>query len=472
MGFFDLFRKKQDTPADTAAGAAVEAQPEQRREELNAGLERTKTGLFSKLARAVAGRSTVDAEVLDDLEEVLITSDVGVETTVKIIRRIEERVARDKYMNAAELRGILRDETVNVLGPGMVIDTEHMFHEAERLRAGGITITPEHLKISDKAVICMPYHKLLDCLEEDRLADKKFGSTRRGISPAYSDKYMKKALRMGELADRDALKARLADILEWKNLFIVNGYHHDPIDLDEMMDWIDTYAMPFKDYVCDTTDYLSEAIEDNKSLLFEAQLGALRDIDYGIYPYTSGSSTIAAYAPIGAGIPEARLDNIIGIMKAYSTCVGEGPFTCEMFGDEATALRDAGGEYGAATGRPRRVGGFDVVASRYGVKMQGCTSIALTKLDVLSYMDKIPVCVAYDIDGERVDRFPIGVKLAKAKPIYEYLPGFHCDISGCRTVSDLPKEALDYVHYLEAAVGCRIKYVSVGPDRDAYIKMF
>ena len=159
-------------------------------------------------------------------------------------------------------------------------------------------------------------------------------------------------------------------------------------------------------------------------------------------------------------------------MKAYSTCVGEGPFTCEMFGDEAAALRDAGGEYGAATGRPRRVGGFDVVASRYGVKMQGCTSIALTKLDVLAYMDKIPVCVAYDIDGERVDRFPIGVKLAKAKPIYEYLPGFHCDISGCRTVSDLPKEALDYVHYLEAAVGCRIKYVSVGPDRDAYIKMF
>ena len=223
--------------------------------------------------------------------------------------------------------GILRDETVNVLGPGMVIDTEHMFHEVEHLRSGGITITPEHLKISDKAVICMPYHKLLDCLEEDRLADKKFGSTRRGISPAYSDKYMKKALRMGELADRDALKARLADILEWKNLFIVNGYHHDPIDLDEMMDWIDTYAMPFKEYVCDTTDYLSEAIEDNKSLLFEAQLGALRDIDYGIYPYTSGSSTIAAYAPIGAGIPEARLDTIIGIMKAYSTCVGEGPFT-------------------------------------------------------------------------------------------------------------------------------------------------
>ena len=367
--------------------------------------------------------------------------------------------------------GILRDETVNVLGPGMVIDTEHMFHEVERLRAGGITITPEHLKISDKAVICMPYHKLLDCLEEDRLADKKFGSTRRGISPAYSDKYMKKALRMGELADRDALKARLTDILEWKNLFVVNGYHHDPIDLDEMMDWIDTYAMPFKDYVCDTTDYLSEAIEDNKSLLFEAQLGALRDIDYGIYPYTSGSSTIAAYAPIGAGIPEARLDTIIGIMKAYSTCVGEGPFTCEMFGDEATALRDAGGEYGAATGRPRRVGGFDVVASRYGVKMQGCTSIALTKLDVLSYLDKIPVCVAYDVDGERTTTFPTGDRLVRAKPVLEYLPGFG-DVSHCRKPEDLPRAAVDYIRYLEAAVGCPIKYVSVGAERDEYVQMF
>ena len=368
--------------------------------------------------------------------------------------------------------GILRDETVNVMGPGMVIDTEHLFHEIAHLRDGGIEVTPKHLKISDKSCICMPYHKLLDCLEEDRLADKKFGSTRRGISPAYSDKYMKKSLRMGDLADREALKARLADILEWKNLFVVNGYGHEPIRLDEMMEWIDTYAMPFRDYVCDTTDFLHEAIEDNKSVLFEAQLGALRDIDFGIYPYTSGSSTIAAYATLGAGIPDVHLDNVVGIMKAYSSCVGEGPFTCEMFGEEADALREAGGEYGAATGRPRRVGGFDVVASKYGVKMQGCTSIALTKMDVLSYMEKIPVCVAYEIDGVRTDRFPIGEPLGKAKPVYEYLPGFRCDISGCRKAEDLPKEAMDYVRYLEAAVGCRIKYVSVGPDRDAYIKLF
>ncbi len=367
--------------------------------------------------------------------------------------------------------GILRDETVNVLGPGMVIDTEHMFHEVEHLRAGGITITPEHLKISDKAVICMPYHKLLDCLEEDRLADKKFGSTRRGISPAYSDKYMKKALRMGELADRDALKARLADILEWKNLFVVNGYHHDPIDLDEMMAWIDTYAMPFKEYVCDTTDYLSEAIEDNKSLLFEAQLGALRDIDFGIYPYTSSSSTIAAYAPIGAGIPAKRLDSVVGIMKAYSSCVGEGPFVCELFGEEGDRLREAGAEYGAATGRPRRVGGFDVVASRYGVQMQGATELALTKLDVLSGWEKIPVCTGYEVDGKVIHTFPVETVLERCKPVYEYVEGFSGDISGCRKFEDLPEAARNYVRYLENAVGCRIGWVSVGAGREEYIRL-
>ena len=365
--------------------------------------------------------------------------------------------------------GILRDETVNVLGPGMVIDTEHMFHEVERLRSGGITITPEHLKISDKAVICMPYHKLLDCLEEDRLADKKFGSTRRGISPAYSDKYMKKALRMGELADRDALKARLADILEWKNLFIVNGYHHDPIALDEMMDWIDTYAMPFKDYVCDTTDYLSEAIEDNKSLLFEAQLGALRDIDYGIYPFTSSSSPLAAYAPCGCGLPSAKVERVVGVVKAYSTCVGEGPFVGELSGDEAHDLREAGAEYGAATGRPRRVAWLDLVATHYGVKLQGATELALTKLDVLSYLDKIPVCVAYELNGQRTTRFPYTPDLDAARPVYEYLPGWKCDISGCRTFEELPKEAQDYILFAEKALGCRVSFVSVGAERDQLI---
>ena len=369
--------------------------------------------------------------------------------------------------------GILRDETVNILGPGIVIDLEHLNGEMDRLRQGGIAVEPGHLLLSDRATICMPYHKLLDILEEDRLGDKKFGSTRRGISPVYADKYMKKTLRLGDLSHWGTLRARLSDLLEWKNLFVEKGYGHEAIALDAMMDWLEKYGRPLIPYICDTTVYLDKAIQAGKSIMFEAQLGALRDIDFGIYPYTSASTTLAAYAPIGAGIPFARLDESIGIMKAYSSCVGEGPFTCEMFGPEADALREAGGEYGAATGRPRRVGGFDVVASRYGARMQGCTCVALTKLDVMSYMDKIPVCVAYEVDGQRRDDFPASIdELNAAKPVYEYLPGFHCDISACRKKEDLPKEALDYILYIEKAVGCPIKYVSVGAERDAIIEMF
>ena len=369
--------------------------------------------------------------------------------------------------------GILRDETVNILGPGIVIDLEHLYGEVQALKAGGIEISPDHLKISDRATICMPYHKLLDGLEEDRLGDKKFGSTRRGISPVYADKYMKKTIRMGDLLHFDTLRERLEGIIEWKNLTVEKGYGHEPVLLDEIMAWLEKFGKPFAPYVCNTTEYLTDAIKAGKSVIFEAQLGALRDIDFGIYPYTSASTTLAAYAPIGAGIPYAKLDESIGIMKAYSSCVGEGPFTCEMFGPEAEALRQAGGEYGAATGRPRRVGGFDVVASRYGALMQGCTYIALTKLDVLSYLKEIPVCVAYELDGKRIDTFPSDIdELNAAKPVYEKLPGFNCDISACRKVEDLPKAALDYIRTIEKAVGCPVKYVSVGAERDAYITMF
>ena len=368
--------------------------------------------------------------------------------------------------------GICREDTVNILGPGIVIDLEHLYGEVQKLEEKGVKVTPEHLKISDRATICMPYHKLMDCLEEDRLQDKKFGSTRRGISPVYADKYMKKALRMGDLLHLDILKERLDEIVEWKNLTVEHGYGHVPVQTDEMYEWLKTYGEFFASYVCNTTEYLEKAIAEGKSIMFEAQLGALRDIDFGIYPYTSASTTLASYAPIGAGIPFAKLDESIGIMKAYSSCVGEGPFTCELFGEEAEELRKAGGEYGAATGRPRRVGGFDVVASRYGAKMQGCSYVTLTKLDVLSYMEEIPVCVAYEIHGERVNTFPAGIEdLYAAKPIYEYLPGFHCDISGCRNEEELPKEALEYIHYIEKAIECPIKYVSVGAERDAYITM-
>ncbi|MBS1420020.1 MAG: adenylosuccinate synthase [Clostridia bacterium] len=369
--------------------------------------------------------------------------------------------------------GILRDETVNVLGPGIVIDLEHLSGEAARLREGGIEIGPRHLKISDRATVCLPYHKLLDGLEEDRLGDKKFGSTRRGISPVYADKYMKKTIRMGDLLHWDSLRDRLAGIIEWKNLTVEKGYGHEPVSLDEIMAWLETFGRPFAPYVCNTTEYLGSAIREGKSILFEAQLGALRDIDFGIYPYTSASTTLAAYAPIGAGIPYARLDESIGIMKAYSSCVGEGPFICELFGDEAEELRKAGGEYGAATGRPRRVGGFDVVASRYGTLMQGCSYIALTKLDVLSYLKEIPVCTAYELDGRKTGYFPSDIdELNAARPVYEYLPGFHCDISDCRRPEDLPRAAMDYIRYIEKAINCPIRYVSVGPERDAYITLF
>ena len=368
--------------------------------------------------------------------------------------------------------GILREKTANILGPGIVIDLEHLNNEVRHIREGGIDVHPGHLLISDRATICMPYHKLLDILEEDRLGDKKFGSTRRGISPVYADKYMKKTLRMGDLKHWDSLRDRLSDLLEWKNLFVEKGYGHEAIALDAMMDWLEAYGKPLVPYICDATAYLEKAIQDGRSVMFEAQLGALRDIDFGIYPYTSASTTLAAYAPIGAGVPFARLDESIGIMKAYSSCVGEGPFTCELFGDEAHALREAGGEYGAATGRPRRVGGFDVVASRYGAKMQGSTCIALTKLDVLSYMEKIPVCVAYEINGRQTTDFPASIdELNAAKPVYEYLPGFRCDIGGCRAKEDLPREALQYIRYIEQAVRCPIRYVSVGAEREAIIKM-
>ncbi len=369
--------------------------------------------------------------------------------------------------------GICRDKTVNVLGPGLVIDLEHLYGEVEELRKKGVKVTPAHLKISDRATICMPYHKLMDCLEEDRLSEKKFGSTRRGISPVYADKYMKKTLRMGDLLHMDCLKTRLADLVEWKNLTVEKGYGHAPVDTGELYSWLEKYGNFFVPFICDTTQYLEKAIAEEKSIIFEAQLGALRDIDFGIYPYTSASTTLASYAPIGAGVPFAKIDESIGIMKAYSSCVGEGPFTCELFGDEAEKLRDAGAEYGAATGRPRRVGGFDVVASRYGTKMQGCTYVALTKLDVLGYMDKIPVCTAYEINGVKTDTFPAGIEeLLSAKPVYEYLPGFRQDISNCRTASELPENALKYIRYIEKMIQCPIKYVSVGAERDAYIIMY
>ncbi len=367
--------------------------------------------------------------------------------------------------------GILRESAVNVMGNGMVIDLEHLCNEIQSLREKGIRVSPSNLKISDRATICLPYHKQMDILEEERLADKKFGSTRRGIAPVYADKYMKKTLRMDDLLHPETLRDKVSDLVEWKNLTIRDGYHSDPVSVEATLDWLSRFGEPLCPYICNVTDALHDAMAQDKRILFEAQLGVLRDIDFGIYPYTSSSNTIAAYAPIGAGIPGARLDTVIGVIKAYSSCVGEGPFTCELFGEAGHALREAGGEYGAATGRPRRVGGFDVVASRYGVQMQGATELALTKLDVLSYLERVPVCVAYEVDGERVDRFPSGDRLLRAKPVYEYFPGFQTDLSACKTKADLPQTALDYIAFIEQAVGCPVRYLSVGPNREQYIVM-
>ncbi len=370
--------------------------------------------------------------------------------------------------------GILRENVVNVMGCGMVIDIKHLCGEMEKLRAAGIKITPQNLKISDKAVITMPYNVLQDIMEEDRLTKatgKPYGSTRRGIAPVYADKYMKKAFRMGELLNTRLLYSRIPDIVAWKNMTI-KAYGFDPVKTEDMIEYFETYGAPLREYITDTGAYLNAAHKAGKSIMFEAQLGALRDIDYGIVPYTSSSSTISAYAPIGAGIPNLKLDNSIGIMKAYSSCVGGGPFTCEYFGEKAEKLRELGGEYGAATGRPRRVGPFDAVASRYGIRCQGADEIALTKLDVLDSYKEIEICTRYMLDGKETDEFPFTDVLEDCKPVFEKVKGWNCDISKCRKKEDLPKEALDYIALIEKLCECKIKYVSVGAERDAYIVMY
>jgi adenylosuccinate synthase len=360
--------------------------------------------------------------------------------------------------------GILRDTTVNVMGGVMVIDLEHLCGEIQKMNEKGVRVTPDNLKISDRAFICLPYHVLQDKLEEERLGDKKFGSTRRGIAYVYGDKYMKKGIRMGDLRDMAALEDRLRDIVAWKNQQPTLEYQ-----LSTAVSWLKEFGNPLLPFITDTSGYLHKAADKGKNIMFEAQLGALRDIDYGIYPYTTSSQTLAAYAPIGAGTPGLKIDSVVGVMKAYSSCVGEGPFVAELFGTEAERLREAGAEYGAATGRPRRVGGFDIPASKYGVRVQGANELALTKLDVLSYLDEIPVCTAYEIDGEVTENFPTDNSLSRAKPVITYLEGFKTDISKCRSPEALPAAAMEYIRFIENAVNCRIEYVSVGAGREDYL---
>ncbi|MCF0120079.1 MAG: adenylosuccinate synthetase, partial [Oscillospiraceae bacterium] len=365
--------------------------------------------------------------------------------------------------------GIFRDGVVNILGNGVALDPESLCSEIDDVTSKNVAITPENLKISDRASLLLPWHRDMDELEEFRLADKKYGSTKQGIAPFYSDKYQKKTVLAGELFYPEEMRQHLLDIMDWKNLTLTRVYGANPYTEEMIDEWLDKYCERIKPFICDTGAFLKSASDSGKNIMFEAQLGSLRDLDYGIHPYTTSSNTLAAYAPIGSGYPGAKIEKVLGVVKAYSTCVGEGPFVSEMYGDEADALREAGAEYGAKTGRPRRVGAFDVVATAYGIEVQAATEIALTKLDVLSTMEKIPVCTAYSVGGKETTRFPFPTALGSAKPVIEYFDGWMCDISGARSWDELPEAAKKYVTYIEKAVGCPITYVSVGPERDSII---
>ena len=365
--------------------------------------------------------------------------------------------------------GIFRNGVVNILGNGVALDPENLWKEIETVRAQGVEITPENLKISDRASLLLPWHRDLDELEEMRLADKKFGSTKQGIAPFYSDKYQKKTVLAGELNYPDELKAHITDLIEWKNLTLQKVYGAKGYTAEECFKWLADYGEKIKPFVCNTGAFMRQAQKNGVNILFEAQLGSLRDLDFGIHPYTTSSNTTAAYAPIGSGLPSAKLCDVIGVVKAYSTCVGEGPFVSEMFGDEAEELRKAGFEYGAKTGRPRRVGALDIVATRYGVEVQGATEKALTKLDVLSYMKKIPVSTHYRVNGELTDEFPFPTALKYAEPVIEYFEGWQSDVSGVRKFEDLPEAAQKYVKFIERSIGCPITYVSVGAERESII---
>ena len=401
----------------------------------------------------------------------LLTSDYDVVVRYQGGGNAGHTVVNEKGKFALHLlpSGIFRQGVVNILGNGVALDCESLWTEMQDVTGKGVPITPENLKISDRASLLLPWHRDLDALEEARLADKKYGSTKQGIAPFYSDKYQKKTVMAGELLYPEKLWEHLEGILEWKNLTLEKVYGVRGYTMEDLRAWAAEFGEKIKPYICDTGAFLRQAQAQGKRILFEAQLGSLRDLDYGIYPYTTSSNPIAAYAPVGSGVPNVKIENIVGVVKAYSSCVGEGPFTCEMFGEEAEALRQAGFEYGAKTGRPRRVGPIDIVATRYGVRCQGATSIALTKMDVMGYMDRIPVCAHYELDGKITDEFPFPAVLADAKPVMEYLPGWKCDISGCRSWEELPENARKYVEYIEQNVGCHIGYVSVGPERDSII---
>lgn len=365
--------------------------------------------------------------------------------------------------------GIFRENVVNVIGQGVAFDINAFFKEIEEVKSKGMK--NPNIIISDRVQILMPYHIKLDELEEERLGKMNFGSTKSGIAPFYSDKYAKIGIQISEIFDDEYLKDRLTNILTAKNKTISALYGSDKkIDIDEMYRFLIDSREKLRPYLCNVAKFLNEKIKENKNIILEGQLGTLRDLDNGIYPFTTSSSPVAGFGAVGAGIPPYEIKKIYAITKAYSTCVGVGAFTTEFFGDEAKELRDRGGEYGAKTGRPRRVGWFDAVATRYGCMIQGATDVVMSMVDVLGYLDKIPVCTAYEIDGKIVKDFPTTLSLNKAKPVYEYLDGWNCDISNIKRYENLPENAKKYIEFIEKEIGYPIKMIGNGPKREDIIK--
>lgn len=362
--------------------------------------------------------------------------------------------------------GVFYGHTTSIIGNGVALNIPILFNEIKSIVDKGVP-APKIL-VSDRAQIVMPYHILLDQYEEERLGGKSFGSTKSGIAPFYSDKYAKIGFQVSELFDEDILAEKVERVVEMKNILFEHMYHKPKMDPKEILNILHEYRDMVAPYVCDVSLFLNQALKENKTVLLEGQLGTLKDPDHGIYPMVTSSSTLAAYGAIGAGIPPYEIKQVVTVCKAYSSAVGAGAFVSEIFGEEADELRRRGGdggEYGATTGRPRRMGWFDCVASKYGCRLQGTTDVAFTVLDVLGYLDEIPVCVGYDIDGEVTTEFPVTRLLEKAKPVIKVLPGWKCDIRGIKNYEELPANCRNYVEFIEEQIGYPITMVSNGPGR-------
>ena len=366
--------------------------------------------------------------------------------------------------------GVFYNHTTSVIGNGVALNIPLLFKEIQSLVEKGVPM--QKIMVSDRAQMVMPYHILFDQYEEERLGKKSFGSTKSGIAPFYSDKYAKIGFQVSELFDEEGLKEKVESVVEQKNVMLEHMYHKPLIDAKELLETLHQYRDMVEPFVADVSTILNNAIKEDKTILLEGQLGTLKDTDHGIYPMVTSSSTLAAYGAIGAGIPPYEIKQIITVCKAYSSAVGAGAFVSEIFGDEADELRKRGGdggEYGATTGRPRRMGWFDCVASKYGCRMQGTTDVAFTVLDVLGYLDEIPICVGYEIDGEVTTDFPVTHLLEKAKPVFEVLPGWKCDIRGIKEYDKLPENCRKYIEFIEEHIGYPITMISNGPGREDII---